>query len=95
MGDASLFTRADQTELSWALFDPIINYWEDPLHLDRKFTNPDPGGRNPRRHCCNLKTGSGFNYAGSTVNRRMTVKLTNIERTESARVVIRDSSYNC
>ncbi len=30
MGDASLFTRADQTELSWALFDPIINYWEDP-----------------------------------------------------------------
>lgn len=29
-GDASLFTRADQTELSWALFDPIIRYWEDP-----------------------------------------------------------------
>jgi glucose-6-phosphate 1-dehydrogenase len=28
-GDASLFTRADQTELSWALFDPILNYWED------------------------------------------------------------------
>jgi len=30
MGDASLFTRADQTELSWALFDPIIAGWEDP-----------------------------------------------------------------
>ena len=29
-GDASLFTRADQTELSWALFDPILRYWEDP-----------------------------------------------------------------
>ena len=29
-GDASLFTRADQTELSWALFDPIITGWEDP-----------------------------------------------------------------
>ncbi|HOV06176.1 MAG TPA: glucose-6-phosphate dehydrogenase [Anaerolineaceae bacterium] len=28
-GDASLFTRADQTELSWALFDPILNAWED------------------------------------------------------------------
>ena len=28
-GDASLFTRADQTELSWALFDPIIAGWED------------------------------------------------------------------
>ena len=30
-GDASLFTRADQTELSWALFDPIIAGWEDPI----------------------------------------------------------------
>jgi glucose-6-phosphate 1-dehydrogenase len=29
-GDASLFTRADQTELSWALFDPIITGWEAP-----------------------------------------------------------------
>ena len=29
-GDASLYTRADQTELSWELFDPIINGWQDP-----------------------------------------------------------------
>ncbi len=29
-GDASLFTRADQAELSWALFDPIIAGWESP-----------------------------------------------------------------
>lgn len=29
-GDPSLFTRADQAELSWALFDPIIAAWEDP-----------------------------------------------------------------
>lgn len=29
-GDASLFTRADQTELSWQLFDPILAGWEDP-----------------------------------------------------------------
>ncbi len=28
-GDASLYTRADQTELSWELFDPIINGWLD------------------------------------------------------------------
>ena len=27
-GDASLFTRADQTELSWQLFDPILQGWE-------------------------------------------------------------------
>ena len=28
LGDASLFTRADQTELSWKLFDPILAGWE-------------------------------------------------------------------
>jgi glucose-6-phosphate 1-dehydrogenase len=32
MGDASLYTRADQTELSWELFDPIIQGWEDPAN---------------------------------------------------------------
>jgi len=29
-GDASLFTRADQTELSWDLIDPILEAWKDP-----------------------------------------------------------------
>jgi glucose-6-phosphate 1-dehydrogenase len=29
-GDASLFTRADQTEISWDLFDPILESWKDP-----------------------------------------------------------------
>jgi glucose-6-phosphate 1-dehydrogenase len=33
MGDASLYTRADQTELSWALFDPIIQGWENTANL--------------------------------------------------------------
>jgi glucose-6-phosphate 1-dehydrogenase len=28
LGDASLFTRADQTELSWQLIDPILQGWE-------------------------------------------------------------------
>jgi glucose-6-phosphate 1-dehydrogenase len=27
-GDASLFTRADQTELSWQLIDPILQGWQ-------------------------------------------------------------------
>lgn len=31
-GDASLFTRADQTELSWELFDPIIQGWQEDIH---------------------------------------------------------------
>lgn len=30
LGDASLFTRADQTELSWQLMDPIISGWNAP-----------------------------------------------------------------
>ena len=29
-GDASLFTRADQTELSWQLIDPILQGWQGP-----------------------------------------------------------------
>ena len=29
-GDASLFTRSDQTEISWDLFDPILESWQDP-----------------------------------------------------------------
>jgi glucose-6-phosphate 1-dehydrogenase len=29
-GEASLFTRADQTELSWQLIDPILQGWEGP-----------------------------------------------------------------
>jgi glucose-6-phosphate 1-dehydrogenase len=30
LGDASLFIRADQTELSWQLMDPILQGWESP-----------------------------------------------------------------
>lgn len=30
LGDASLFTRADQTEFSWQLIDPILQGWENP-----------------------------------------------------------------
>ena len=30
LGDASLFTRADQTELSWQLIDPILDFWQSP-----------------------------------------------------------------
>ncbi len=30
-GDASLFTRADEIELSWAVIDPYVNAWETEL----------------------------------------------------------------
>ncbi|NPV75528.1 MAG: glucose-6-phosphate dehydrogenase [Anaerolineae bacterium] len=29
-GDASLFIRSDQTEISWAIIDPFIHAWESP-----------------------------------------------------------------
>jgi glucose-6-phosphate 1-dehydrogenase len=29
-GDASLFTRSDQTEISWQLIDPFIYTWDSP-----------------------------------------------------------------
>jgi len=37
IGDASLFTRADQTELSWQLFDPILAGWEGPNSPELNF----------------------------------------------------------
>ena len=30
-GDASLFTRSDEIELSWAVVDPYIEAWETDL----------------------------------------------------------------
>ncbi len=43
-GDASLFTRADQTELSWELFDPILNAWEGPNAPPLSFYEPGSWG---------------------------------------------------
>ena len=43
-GDASLFTRADQTELSWELFDPILNAWEGPEAPDLSIYEPGSWG---------------------------------------------------
>lgn len=43
-GDPSLFTRADQAELSWALFDPIIAGWESPSSHPPNFYEPGSWG---------------------------------------------------
>lgn len=43
-GDASLFTRADQTELSWELFDPILAGWESPNAPPLSFYQPGSWG---------------------------------------------------
>lgn len=49
-GDASLFTRADQTELSWALFDPIIAGWEDPSAPMPEIYEPGTWGPETAEH---------------------------------------------
>jgi glucose-6-phosphate 1-dehydrogenase len=35
LGEATLFTRADEVEAAWAVVDPILNFWEDkkPTHF--------------------------------------------------------------
>jgi len=43
-GDASLFTRADQTELSWELFDPILVGWNSPDAPELSFYDPGSWG---------------------------------------------------
>ena len=50
-GDASLFTRADQTELSWELFDPIIAGWEDPSAPAPEVYEPGSWGPAESDHC--------------------------------------------
>lgn len=44
IGDASLFTRADQTELSWELFDPILKVWESDGVPDLHIYEPGSWG---------------------------------------------------
>lgn len=43
-GDASLFTRADQTELSWELIDPILQVWQSPDAPPLSFYDPGDWG---------------------------------------------------
>jgi len=34
-GDATLFSRADEVEESWAIIEPILNAWKDRISIDR------------------------------------------------------------
>jgi glucose-6-phosphate 1-dehydrogenase len=43
-GDASLFTRADQTELSWQLIDPILRGWQSPDAPPLSYYDPGEWG---------------------------------------------------
>ena len=43
-GDASLFARSDEIELSWGLIDPILDAWERPGSLPLLFYQPGSWG---------------------------------------------------
>jgi glucose-6-phosphate 1-dehydrogenase len=47
-GDATLFSRRDWVETSWAWIDPIIQHFE--RHPPRDFPNYEPGSWGPG--CC-------------------------------------------
>ena len=34
-GDATLFSRADEVEESWAIIEPVLNAWKDRISVDR------------------------------------------------------------
>ncbi|MCK4586480.1 MAG: glucose-6-phosphate dehydrogenase [Gammaproteobacteria bacterium] len=35
MGDATLFSRADEVEVSWSILEPILHAWKDRISVDR------------------------------------------------------------
>jgi len=35
LGDATLFSRADEVEESWSIIEPILNAWKDRISVDR------------------------------------------------------------
>ncbi len=43
-GDASLFARADEIEMAWALIDPVIENWNQPDAPPLTFYEPDSWG---------------------------------------------------
>jgi glucose-6-phosphate 1-dehydrogenase len=45
LGDATLFTRADQIEASWSLITSILNAWAETMPID--FPNYQAGSWGP------------------------------------------------
>jgi len=46
LGDATLFTRADEVEAAWTLIDPIIQHWQ--ANPPQDFPNYDAGSWGPK-----------------------------------------------
>ena len=65
-GDASLFTRADQTEISWDLFDPILDSWQDPAVSPLQEYEPGSWGPRWRMNSLLQQGTNGCRFAGNT-----------------------------
>jgi len=46
LGDQTLFTRSDETEMQWSVVDPLLQYWEH--RADRSIPTYDAGTWGPR-----------------------------------------------
>ena len=68
LGDASLFTRADEVEEAWGIVDPIIATWAEMRAAGRSpTTRPARGAPRRPRTCSPAKAGAG---AGSDAHDR-------------------------
>jgi len=63
MGDASLFTRADQTELSWQLIDPILQGWQSSSAPPLSIYEPGTWGLTIAPVCSRVIIVNGSKYA--------------------------------
>ena len=60
LGDASLFTRADEVEEAWSIVDPIIDAWaEEPGARTSRTTRPAPGAPRPPTTCSPARADGG------------------------------------
>ena len=59
LGDATLFTRADEVEEQWALVDAIVARVEARPADRSRTTRPGRGGRRPRTSCSTATGGAG------------------------------------
>jgi len=79
-GDASLFTRADQTELSWALFDPILHAWEDPASPAPELYEPGTWGPDSANRLLQSEGRQWIQICGEHCGHRSS---TNVEETDN------------
>ena len=60
LGDASLFTRADEVEEAWSIVDPIIDAWADERRRrTSRTTRPARGARRRPTSCSPATAGAG------------------------------------